>query len=176
MDKIISSLGKLAAFLTIDFVVVCTDNEGRDYLQHEYNRDGDSYRSPWNNTYCPPIESTFFPSADLRRLEQKAFEIFTSYVKLYYGEATSSVFLMDPQPGAPAGFSGCYLVKKLIEGDQGVTDATWDGTHIVVVTFDGDLADYQVFSTVQMSIDTSTPEVGALTIAGACSHNDKKTG
>ena len=118
MDKIISSLGKWEeAFLTIQFVVVCTDNEGRDYLQHEYNRDGDSYRSPWNNTYCPAIDSTFFPSADLRRLEQKAFEIFLSYVKLYYGEATSSVFLMDPQPGAPAGFSGCYLVKKLIEGD-----------------------------------------------------------
>ena len=84
--------------------------------------------------------------------------------------------MMDPVPGAAAGFSGCYLVKKLIEGDQGVTDATWDGTHIVVVTFNGENADYQVFSTVQMSIDTSTDKVGNLSIAGACSHNDKKEG
>ena len=40
---------------------------GKDYLLCDYNRDGDSYRSPWNNTYCPAIDSTFFPSADLRR-------------------------------------------------------------------------------------------------------------
>lgn len=105
LDKIISSL------------VVCTDNEGRDYIQHEYNRDGDSYRSPWNNTYCPPIESTFYPSEANRRLEEKAFNIFTSYVKLYYGEATSSVFIMDPLEGAPAGFNGCWLVKKDLEKD-----------------------------------------------------------
>jgi len=103
MDKIISSL------------VVCTDEGGRDYLQHEYNRDGDSYRSPWSNKYNPPTESSFFPSPALRSLEEKAFNIFTSYVKLYYGEATSSVFMMDPIPGAAPGFSGCYLVKKNLE-------------------------------------------------------------
>ena len=68
---------------------MCTDEGGRDYLQHEYNRDGDSYRSPWDNKYCPPTESSFFPSPALRALEEKAFNIFTSYVKLYYGEATT---------------------------------------------------------------------------------------
>lgn len=81
---------------------------------------------------------------------------------------------MDPLEGAPAGFNGCWLVKKILDQDQGVTDATWDGTHIAVVTFNGDSADYKVFSTVQMSIDTSTGNVGLLTIAGACSHNSEK--
>lgn len=26
---------------------------GRDFLKCEYNRDGDSYRSPWSNKYFP---------------------------------------------------------------------------------------------------------------------------
>lgn len=29
---------------------------GKDYLLCDYNRDGDSYRSPWTNTYFPPFE------------------------------------------------------------------------------------------------------------------------
>merc|ERR1711893_318520 len=29
---------------------------GKDYLLCDYNRDGDSYRSPWTNTYEPPLE------------------------------------------------------------------------------------------------------------------------
>jgi len=49
---------------------------------------------------------------------------------------------MDPVEGAAPGFSGCYLVKKVLEKENKVTDATWDGTHIVVVTFDGDMANY----------------------------------
>ena len=28
----------------------------KDYLLCDYNRDGDSYRSPWTNEYDPPIE------------------------------------------------------------------------------------------------------------------------
>ena len=74
--------------------------------------------------------------------------------------------MMDLVPGAAGGFSGCYLVKKLIEGDQCVTNATQDGTHIIIVTFNGDKVDYQVFSTVQMTIDTSTDKVGNLSIVG----------
>lgn len=42
---------------------------GKTFLKHEYNRDGDSYRSPWSNQYFPPTESTFFPSAHLLQLE-----------------------------------------------------------------------------------------------------------
>ena len=31
------------------------EKEGREFLLCEYNKDGDSYRSPWTNTYFPPI-------------------------------------------------------------------------------------------------------------------------
>ena len=34
----------------------------QDYLLCDYNRDGDSYRSPWSNTYEPPLEDGAMPS------------------------------------------------------------------------------------------------------------------
>jgi capping protein beta len=52
------------------------ESAAREFLKHEYNRDGDSYRSPWSNNYFPACEATFFPSAPLLALEQKANGIF----------------------------------------------------------------------------------------------------
>jgi capping protein beta len=40
----------------------------REFLKCEYNRDGDSYRSPWSNKYFPTPQSgedSIFPSAEL---------------------------------------------------------------------------------------------------------------
>ena len=68
---------------------------GKIFLKHEYNRDGDSYRSPWSNQYLPKTESTFYPSAHLLQLEQKANNMFATYVRLYYDNAHSSVYLVD---------------------------------------------------------------------------------
>lgn len=38
--------------------VVRDRSVGKDYLLCDYNRDGDSYRSPWTNTYTPPFDGT----------------------------------------------------------------------------------------------------------------------
>ena len=47
-----------------------TDKEsGRRYLLCEYNRDADSYRSPWTNSYDPPLEDGYAPGPELRKLE-----------------------------------------------------------------------------------------------------------
>lgn len=42
-----------------------------EYLKCEYNRDGESYRSPWTNKYFPPTtnEDAPYPSNDLKELE-----------------------------------------------------------------------------------------------------------
>jgi len=34
----------------------------KDYLLCDYNRDGDSYRSPWSNRYDPPLADGAVPS------------------------------------------------------------------------------------------------------------------
>ena len=81
---------------------------GKPFLKHEYNRDGDSYRSPWSNTYFPASpNATLFPSKHLLRLEKKANEVFATYVQLYYDYATSSVYVNDNDTH---GFNACFLV------------------------------------------------------------------
>ena len=116
-DQVDQPLGKFRAKL-IQFVYGVfflveeeTDTtSGRKFLKHEYNRDGDSYRSPWTNTYFPASdESTFYPSDQLLRIEQRANEVFATYVKLYYDYATSSVYFNDTDG---QGFNACFLVKK----------------------------------------------------------------
>jgi len=44
-------------------------NVNKEFIKSEYNRDGDSYRSPWSNEYFPEIESDFLPSEGLRHME-----------------------------------------------------------------------------------------------------------
>ena len=43
--------------------VVRDRTAGKDYLLCDYNRDGDSYRSPWTNTYSPPFDGTNWSSS-----------------------------------------------------------------------------------------------------------------
>ena len=68
---------------------------GRKYLLCDYNRDGDSYRSPWSNKYDPPIEQGFQPSEKLREMEVDANTLFDAYRELYFEGGSSSVYLWD---------------------------------------------------------------------------------
>jgi capping protein beta len=52
---------------------------GKDFILCEYNRDADSYRSPWSNKYLPPLEDALYPSSELRKLEVEANDIFAIY-------------------------------------------------------------------------------------------------
>lgn len=52
---------------------------GRDYLLCDYNRDGDSYRSPWSNEFDPPVEDAEVASERVRRMEVRANEAFDVY-------------------------------------------------------------------------------------------------
>ena len=52
---------------------------GRDYLLCDYNRDGDSYRSPWSNEFDPPIQDGTLPSEKIRKIEIAANDAFDIY-------------------------------------------------------------------------------------------------
>jgi capping protein beta len=62
-------------------VMDCPDT-GRKYVLCDYNRDGDSYRSPWSNKFNPPLEDGFAPSEELRKLEIEANYVFDAYRNL----------------------------------------------------------------------------------------------
>lgn len=82
---------------------------GREFLKCEYNRDGDSYRSPWSNQYYPQAsEDAVYPSSELLALEQKSNEVFQRYAQMYFDSAFTSVYYFDTD----FGFGAAFLVKK----------------------------------------------------------------
>lgn len=91
--------------------------EGKEFLKCEYNKDGDSYRSPWTNKYFPEIvveegeEEPIVPSPFLLEMEKKANDVFARYAKMYYDQNfITSVNFFD-QDGESQ-FGSCWLVKK----------------------------------------------------------------
>ena len=110
---------KFVGFIFYLYIEVAMDeDEGREFLQCEYNKDGDSFRSPWTNKYYPPVEveddpdyQPIYPSQDLLEMEQKANELFWRYTKLYYdGNFHTSVYFFDTDTAN--GFGSCWLIKK----------------------------------------------------------------
>jgi len=144
----------------------------RDYLLCDYNRDGDSYRSPWTNKYDPPISGGASPSAKLRDLEVRCNEAFDIYRDLYFEGGVSSVYCWDLDNG----FASVILIKK----SQDTTKknqpmkGTWDSIHVVEVQDKGQNATYKLTSTVMLFIETQTPETGRITLAGSLTRQDAK--
>ena len=98
---------------------------GRDYLLCDYNRDGDSYRSPWSNQFDPPLDEGgaggigsggsnegagegAVPGERVRKMEVRANEAFDVYRELYYEGGVSSVYFWNLDDG----FAGVVLLKK----------------------------------------------------------------
>lgn len=101
---------------------------GKQFVLCDYNRDGDSYRSPWSNQYFPDIEDGLKPSDELRKLEETFNFVFDAYRNLYYEGGFSSVYFWDIQEG---NFAGCFLVQKDVEKSRGLTEGTWNSIHVL---------------------------------------------
>lgn len=90
-------------------------SSNREYLCCDYNRDGDSFRSPWSSRYDPDLPDGTQPPTKLRELEIRANEAFNTYRQLYYNGGLSSVYLWELDG---AGFAGVVLFKKGEWGDR----------------------------------------------------------
>ena len=54
------------SILNILLEIEFDEQANRDFLKCEYNRDGDSYRSPWSNKYYPEASGeAVYPSNEL---------------------------------------------------------------------------------------------------------------
>ena len=137
----------------------------RDYLLCDYNRDGDSYRSPWSNKYDPPLRDGAVPSAELRNLEVQANEVFDIYRDLYFEGGVSSVYCWDLEDG----FASVILIKKTQDSTKKgqPMKGTWDSIHVVEVQEQGKNGHYRLTSTVMLSIETETQMTGRVTLAGS---------
>jgi len=147
----------------------------RDYLLCDYNRDGDSYRSPWSNRYDPPLPDGAVPSEKLREVETQANRAFDIYRDLYFEGGVSSVYLWDLE----GGFAGVILIKKtqdIARGGQPMK-GTWDSIHVVEVTEQKNAtANYQLTSTVMLNIETENEKTGSVSLAGSLTRQQLKEG
>jgi capping protein beta len=144
----------------------------RDYLLCDYNRDGDSYRSPWSNKYDPPLDDGAVPSQELRKLEIVANEVFDIYRDLYFEGGVSSVYCWDLDDG----FASCILIKKTQDQSKKgqPMKGTWDSIHVVEVQDNKRNAHYKLTSTVMLSIETETNTTGQVSLAGSLTRQDEK--
>lgn len=114
----------------------------KEYLCCDYNRDIDSYRSPWSNKYFPALneddlKESPFPNDQLRKLEVMCNDSFEIYKDLYYEGGISSVYLWNLEDessdtgDSETDFAGVVLFKKGNVGD-------WDSIHVLEVTRSSD--------------------------------------
>lgn len=138
----------------------------RDYLLCDYNRDADSYRSPWSSKYDPPLGDGAQPSAPLRKLEVQLNEVFDIYRDLYFEGGVSSVYCWDLDGTS---FAACILIKKT--QDQGKKGqpmkGTWDSIHVIEVDDRKGQAAYTLTSTVMLSLETRNEGTGKVHLAGS---------
>lgn len=148
---------------------------GKEFLCCDYNRDGDSYRSPWSNKYYPAVSVSDdeapppYPSAILRELEVKANDSFDIYRDLYYeGSGISSVYLWDTaedeEPSSlEHGFAGVVLLSKETDDKLG----KWDSIHVFeIVPESSTSATYNITTSVILDLKSSATSLslsGSLT-------------
>ncbi|KAF8910551.1 F-actin-capping protein subunit beta [Gymnopilus junonius] len=129
---------------------------GREYLACDYNRDGESYRSPWSNEYDPPLDDGAVPSSKMRKLEIQANEAFDTYREMYYEGGQSSVYLWDPEDGTGGGnFAGVVVLKKtMTPSTPNEPSGSWDSIHVFETAERGRQAHYKLTSTVMLHLIT----------------------
>ncbi|CAK8686854.1 F-actin-capping protein subunit beta-like [Clavelina lepadiformis] len=144
---------------------------GKDYLLCDYNRDGDSYRSPWSNTYDPAIADGAKPSDKLRDLEVTANSAFDSYREMYYEGGISSVYMWDLDHG----FAGAILIKKAGDASTKIKGC-WDSIHVIEVQekTGGRNAHYKLTSTVMLWLQTNKAASGTMNLGGSLTRQLEK--
>ncbi|PPQ76449.1 hypothetical protein CVT26_012961 [Gymnopilus dilepis] len=136
--------------------VMIDKTTGREYLACDYNRDGESYRSPWSNEYDPPLDDGAVPSSKMRKLEIQANEAFDTYREMYYEGGQSSVYLWDPEDGTGGGsFAGVVVLKKTMSpSSPNEPSGSWDSIHVFETAERGRTAHYKLTSTVMLHLIT----------------------
>jgi capping protein beta len=90
-----------------------TDSAGNQYVLCDYNRDSDSYRSPFTNAYLPALPKGIVLPDDLREMEVMANRGFQSYLRQYFDSGVISVYCWECDNHA---FGVGVFVKKDITG------------------------------------------------------------
>lgn len=150
---------------------------GKFFVLCDYNRDGDSYRSPWSNEYYPPVDDGFLPTQKLREMEVEANLLFDIYRKLYFDTGYSSVYFFNTDEKEEKSFGACFLIHKDVTKVKGLNQGCWDSIHVFEVAEAPKQAgaaanapqqfEYKLTTTVMVSMKVSNDEVGDVDLSGS---------
>lgn len=179
-----------------------TEGAGREYVCCDYNRDGQSWRSWYSNTYHPPLEAgsdPIVPVGALRELELQANDAFETYLKLYYDTGYTSTYMWDleeePSSELPTSFAGVVLFKKgsytpfahmtELDGpahaEASGTLGAWDSIHVFEVEVQASstgtqTARYKLSSSVMLTLKRRDKEtVGEVDLSGSLTRQTEET-
>jgi len=147
---------------------VSKDDFGNSFIECEYNRDGNSYRSPFSNKYIPSLPSSnFFPSYPLREIELLFNKKLNLYTDLYYdSETVGSAYFWDLDKES---FACAVVIRNEVAGkrvtqenytqSKSLTSGEWNSINVVEVTkVEEDKYKYKCFSTVYIYLNTNLDE------------------
>lgn len=177
---------------SIDCPLTVADDEkagGKKYIKCDYNRDGDSWRSPWTNNYYPAlpddVEDPFMPSVALRNIEEQCNKACDTYRDLYFQGGVSSVYCWDIDEAGQS-FACCWCVVKDVKvGDipnghklkqNKKADLHWSEIHVFEVTRKAaNKHDYKLTSTVLVHIDKVDKSNLAFNLSGSRTNQRQAT-
>jgi len=149
----------------------------KKYIICDYNRDGDSYRSPWSNKYDPPLEDGLTPVAALRALEVESNKTLALYALSYYTGASTSVYYWSLDGDA---FASCWLIKKEAgAGGRYVTGGSWDSMHVIEArpsSTNPKRINYKITTTCMVSMQVSNSKLGNCSLSGSIMREARSAG
>jgi capping protein beta len=154
--------------------------KNRPFILCDYNRDGDSYRSPWSNQYFPAGEEDGVkPSGVLLKLESEANFIFDQYRHIYFETGVSSVYFFatdkDDKNNQGKSFGSCWLIHKDVENKKELEGGWWDSIHVFEANEQKKGSfEYKLTSTVIVSMSIKNAIVGEVDIAGSMTQQETK--
>jgi capping protein beta len=149
-------------------------DSGKAYILCDYNRDADSYRSPWSNKYYPQMDDGFMPSKTLRDLEVSANHVFDHYRKLFFEGGVSSVYMFDTDEKEDS-FGSCWLIHKDVDSAGNFKKGWWDSIHVFETTpLGGDQFQYKLTATVMVSMVVEDDKVGKVDLSGSMTQQEVK--
>jgi capping protein beta len=156
---------------------------GKPFLLCDYNRDGDSYRSPWSNNYYPALDDGddgFKPSENLRKLEIEANQVFDIYRHQYFEGGVSSVYMWNLDDNNDDKFAACFCIQKDAEGDKELKGfkGTWSSVHVFEVVPQGKKNEfnYKLTSSALVSMPLQLKGLGDIDLSGSLTKQAQKTG
>jgi len=149
---------------------------GKDFVLCDYNRDGDSYRSPWSNEYFPTMEDGFKPGEKLRELEVEANKLFDVYRKLYFTGGYSSAYFFETDAGPGEGFGACFLIHKEVDENKSLKNGAWDSIHVFEVIHKQEKEfTYKLTTTVMISLLLKDTSIGQADLSGLRTQQKERT-